>query len=135
VRIIKFRGKVQGNWWHVDSENDAWEQFWALVERETVGQYIGLNDAMGTEIYEHDIIKVYDNIRVVEYKRAWWNALTPEEFYQTSDGEPQPQLPGGFGVMQGVTQDDEGQFKPMYRHAEYALVVGNVHDNPELLHR
>jgi hypothetical protein len=59
--IIKFRGKIEDNWWYVTPDDDSWEQFWALVDRKTVGQFIGVFDARNAEIYEGDIVR-YDGL-------------------------------------------------------------------------
>ncbi len=46
MREIKFRGKINGHWHYAtpDRDVDEWEWFWALVDLETVGQYIGRKD-------------------------------------------------------------------------------------------
>jgi hypothetical protein len=71
-RIIKFRGKIEGNWWYVTPDDDSWEQFWALVDRETVGQFIGALDKHKKEIYEDDILQwgMTDNPLARTYKRV-----------------------------------------------------------------
>lgn len=81
MREIKFRGKVlEGGWMYVTPESSSWEQFWALVDKKTLGQYTGLKDNTswekasqeeqrrwlkyntkeqwkGREIYEGDVVK------------------------------------------------------------------------------
>jgi uncharacterized phage protein (TIGR01671 family) len=109
MRILKFRGKVLGEWWYVTPESDAWTQFWVLVQRETVDEYIGHPDSNNKEIYENDIIKNLKwnfNCQVVwrfhgfYYKRTTWTEKSKR--------------------IAHITQDE-------------VAVIGNIHDNPELL--
>ena len=49
-REIKFRGKVDGNWWYATPEDDSWEQFWYIIDHDTLGQYTGKKDKNGVEM-------------------------------------------------------------------------------------
>lgn len=89
------------------------------VESDTVGQYIGLKDGKGNEIYEGDIILVNETYpRVVIWDEMMW-ALMPTDYYHDKV----------FGVMEiqhpGVDWWKEFQNK--------LKVIGNIHDNPELI--
>lgn len=147
MRTIKFRGKVkhEGLWVYGsllvygDGEHNIFvprEHNYKLdsynVEPETVGQSTGLKDGIGRELFEGDIVMTY----VVftdedEITREFWRIgeirfiaggfhLTNCTNYDTrsmkekSDIQPSPKSKFSF---------------PAYR----SQLMGNIHDNPELL--
>lgn len=85
-----------------------------MVVSDTVGQYTGLKDKNGKRIFEGDILRsCYDNlypddgsIEVVKWLLNGWHI---------QQGEYPPDAMDGDGVM------------------PYSEVIGNIHDNPELL--
>lgn len=128
MRTIKFRGKskLDGRWIFGDlfrndldgevaiqfyDEEDGWMN--AMVRPETVGQFTGIKDGNGTEIFEGDIIEVtlrHNNAIVSTY-----NAIVDQK-------------EGAFGF-----KNKQG-FCPFYGqiHENYK-VIGNIHDNPKSL--
>ena len=133
MREILFRGKaVESGEWHfgmfcaegydadfpciIPSDSDRmhiasgdWH-----VDLETVGQFTGLYDKNGTKIFEGDIIKLDDRLCQV----TWL------------DGNAQFDLSflGYYGDIR-ITNFRGVKMRELYRYE----VIGNIHDNPELL--
>jgi uncharacterized phage protein (TIGR01671 family) len=80
---------------------------------ETVGQYTGLTDKNGKEIYEGDIVKLEDEIFTVVFDK------------------------GAFGLFKHG--EKRGNLYHYYNFCDTAHnpyipeIIGNIHDNPELL--
>ena len=136
MREILFRGKKGDDEWVYGSFcMDALEQFNGLcgvdgfirlydkakdkmqtyeVDRETVGQYTGLNDKHGKRIFEGDIVKTSD--------------ITHEGVIQIPGESFEIAMRKGCWVM--VAGED---WDFLETNHECIQVIGNIHDNPELL--
>lgn len=133
-RTIKFRGKRfdNGGWVYgnliiddsgnceiVDYKNNREIRY--DVRGETVGQFTGLCDRNGREIYENDVIKsmyndIYHAIRYNDLIAAFSAVLINQYMYDND----------GLRTECHITEAWIGDCTK--------VVVGNIHDNPELLY-
>ena len=114
MREILFRGKaiydgewLEGDLFHRGDEvciNNFHKGFNIVVIPETVGQYTGLNDNNGKRIFEGDIVKL---------QFLYWGGLAVIRCFGA-----------GFRAVSDYH---------VYQISESMEVVGNIHDNPELL--
>ena len=95
------------------------------VVPETVGQFTGLADKNGKKIFEGDIVKYNlwdDKFDYCEVKFGY--------FYAAMDSYNGGPALGFYLADINGKADDIGFFENLYKFVE---VIGNIHDNPELL--
>ena len=124
MREIKFRG--------VDAPNDEWiygslvivnDDFHILqdeedtahdynrVDENTVGQFTGLKDKFGNEIYEGDILEEIEGEDNEKYKVVF------EEWV------------GGYVLVNVETPEDMREFGKFIIGARKLMIVGNIHED------
>lgn len=80
------------------------------INPETIGQYTGLTDKNGTEIFEGDIMPVWENGEKYLYKVVYC----------------------GDCFMLAMLDSEQGSYPLSIKH-DISEVIGNIYDNPELL--
>ena len=132
MKETKFRGKshdnegkIEGEWIYgflaapdqimVWNEDNATGEMLQVIP-ETVGQFTGLHDSKGKEIYEGDIVKHTDGVNVVV---EWCEQEVGWRLYH------------GFlyKAIKGIS--NTWYFENL--NWEGLEVIGNIHENPELL--
>ena len=114
MREILFRGKRKNGEW-VIGYYTLWNEkhciydgvVYYIVIPETIGQYTGLTDKNGKKIFEWDIVHCWGG----EYAFGFWEHNNTFAFTDISD------------YMQMGELSESG----------FVEVIGNIHDNPELL--
>lgn len=129
VENIKFRGKSirTGGWLYGDLVRNVGGAFAIVppfeislnkycgcyeVDKETIGQFIGMTDKNENEIYEGDIIKTDDGLDISGYYKVSYDIDTTGFVCVGKD------IHCHTGIIEGFSD---------------IVVVGNIYDNKELL--
>ena len=138
MRKILFRGKryngkwIEGNLFIPDKPDTPTQicigtniiRITYDVPPETVGQYTGLTDKNGKKIFEGDIVRADDYIFSIKYGKCGGTPNTDNYGYMgfyleaVSEGT---KLCAHYGLRNDIC------------YFEDISVIGNIHDNPELL--
>ncbi|EGO7586663.1 hypothetical protein P782_2516 [Enterococcus faecalis FL2] len=120
--IPKFRARDERGNWHVGLltfmfgqyaiVNETDENTVYLIDKETIGQSIGLRDKNGVDIFEGDLVEHDDNIN------GTWETFEACEIVYDGD------------YAQFCFKNDASNFLSYYRNL---CIIGNIHENPELL--
>jgi uncharacterized phage protein (TIGR01671 family) len=144
MREIIFRGKGRdnGKWYEGDLGTVAHKRFIddgkhnARVIPETVGQFTGLTDINGKRIFEGDILKVQTRVYVEEDNPVFGKMKALSEGKRTRYWV----VEWGNQTCGGASWYFYGKDRRFNRRASKstlwnseAEVVGNIHDNPELM--
>lgn len=126
MREVLFRGKdVRGAWyygllahikggWYISNKAGIATAY--EVREETVGQYTGLTDKNGKKIFEGDILPtdLERTYLIVEFRDGCF-------MFNCNDGGKDY-----YDIMLPILPEEQTVYK-------YGEVIGNIHDNPELL--
>lgn len=130
MREYKFRGRDGDDWYYgslfANSVGQtaicAPKSWWMKpVKAETVGQYTGLKDCKGQEIFEGDVVEFNDS----------WHDINGNYCEKMQRGY----IKYDYGEFAIVTLRGEAFLRLLSTcvQSDTLMVIGNVHDNPKLL--
>ena len=150
MREILFRGKSRttGKWFQGDLVTIAHKRFIdddidrERVIPETVGQYTGLCDKNGKKIFEGDVVVIDHTIRTYRWgeipetykpRRSHsvaWDENLDELNYKRNYAVEWKGKDARWILRNGSDQHD---LRQMSLSMHNGVIIGNIHDNPELL--
>ena len=137
MREIKFRGKSKrdgewfyGNYYDKDTKGNTHiltlERGCLVIDPETVGQFTGLTDKNGQEIYEDDIVEC---VSWNEYFSKGGQPIEPFRRKMYIDFRK-----GAFVMVEPMPEPlSDNEWSIIYDGD--IIVIGNIYDNPELIKR
>lgn len=115
-------------WWYASPDNTGaseWDQFWALADRETIGEWIGLKDKNEREIFEGDIVRRMSGGLLGDGKQLYTGVV---EFINLSYVAKYYQK-----HLAGTEHEEAVEHHGHIANTRELEVIGNLVDNPELL--
>lgn len=157
MREIKFRGRWNGKWVYGGIENRhngeilvGGNGVWHVVDPESIGQYTGLKDKNGKEIYEGDIVGEEGVYHFLD--REWrkpesgtWKIIGEKTKNFTGKEGGEERYMAGYRLYVVEWRDESCGFEPFSdskencghcggpRTSSQLEVIGNIYEHPDLL--
>ena len=141
MREIKFRGMTEKGEWkqglltfmfgqyaivNPEDENSVY-----VINKETAGQYTGLKDMSGVDIYEGDILEFEDTGEEgYEYLEGYDFINRATVCYENGRFELENFVGGDGYVLESMSNECHEEFMIILNNSK---VIGNRYENPELL--